>query len=366
MSNFIALGQSSRLWSGMTASPNGDIYAAVSGGSIYKQSEGIGDFIDLNQTHRGWFSMAAAPNGDVYASDSTATGNLYIQEGGVGDFVTLNQTARYWSAVAAAPNGDVYAAVNNGSIYKRIAGAENFIDLVQAHRLWFGMTVAPNGDVYASVAVNGDIYKQTDGTFIALNQTLRSWRNMAAAPNGNIYAAAGPGSTNIYMQTDGTGNFISLTQASLFWNGMAAAPNGNIYAAVGSGDIYEQTNAPPSIFLQPVSVTKTLRDIATFSVISSGTSYQWYFNGSALTDDGRISGSTTTTLTINNTLVTDAGDYVVVTSNGIAPDATSTGAVLTIIPESFGNGQGSRATSSVSQISSNGETYLAGQLFDYN
>jgi hypothetical protein len=78
-----------------------------------------------------------------------------------------------------------------------------------------------------------------------------------------------------------------------------------------------------------------------------------------------ISGVTSNTLSLSPTLSTNAGSYFAVASNNTA-DATSHVATLTLLPPTFGNGQGSRGTSNINSVVSNGETYLAGQLFDFN
>ena len=194
---FVALSQTARLWYGMAAAPNGDIYACVTGGDIYKQTGGVGNFIALSQTVRGWYGMAAAPNGDIYAA--VYNSDIYKQTGGVGDFVALSQTVRAWTGMAAAPNGDIYACIYNDNIYKQTGGAGDFVTLSQTVRAWGSMAAAPNGDIYAAV-YNSDIYKQTGGSgnFIALSETARLWYTMAAAPNGNVYAAVYNG--DIYKQ----------------------------------------------------------------------------------------------------------------------------------------------------------------------
>ncbi|HEY5140351.1 MAG TPA: hypothetical protein VIJ25_13710, partial [Methylococcales bacterium] len=156
--NFIALGQTSLYWYAIAAAPNGDVYAAVFGGDIYKQTGGTGNFVALGQTSRNWSGITAAPNGDVYAE--VYSGDIYKQTGGTGNFVALSQTSRSWYGIAAASNGDVYAAVNSGDIYKQTGGTGNFVALGQTSRVWYGMAVAPNGDVYAAVR-GGDIYKKS-------------------------------------------------------------------------------------------------------------------------------------------------------------------------------------------------------------
>jgi hypothetical protein len=68
--------------------------------------------------------------------------------------------------------------------------------------------------------------------------------------------------------------------------------------------------------------------------------YQWQFNNGTswvnLTDNGRISGSHSNILTIANLATNDAGDYQVIVSNGIAPDASSLGTLTVLgLPLSF-------------------------------
>ncbi len=234
--DFLSLDQTTRIWRGMVAAPNGNIYACVAAsGDIYMQTAGAGDFVALSQTGREWYGMAATPNGNIYACVNL--GDIYMRTAGAGNFVALSQTSRDWRGMAAAPNGNVYACVNGGDIYMQTAGAGDFVALSQTVRNWRGIAAAPNGNVYACVFA-GDIYMQTAGAgdFVALSQTVREWYDIAAAPNGNIYANVSGG--DIYMQTSGVGAFVALSQTTRTWRGMAAAPNGNIYACVNLDDIY--------------------------------------------------------------------------------------------------------------------------------
>ncbi|MBU1050026.1 DUF11 domain-containing protein, partial [Candidatus Bipolaricaulota bacterium] len=71
---------------------------------------------------------------------------------------------------------------------------------------------------------------------------------------------------------------------------------------------------------------------AVFTTTATGTSlqYQWYKNGVALSNGGRISGVNTNTLTITATIPGDAGTYKVVVSNNCASAEAS--ANLTVEP----------------------------------
>jgi hypothetical protein len=87
-----------------------------------------------------------------------------------------------------------------------------------------------------------------------------------------------------------------------------------------------------TITTQPHDTNVLAGSNATFTVVASGTaplSYRWRFNGTNLTNDGRISGATNATLTISNVVTGDAGGYRVVVSNSVS-SVTSVVATLTV------------------------------------
>jgi len=240
-----------KAWTGVSVNPsNGDVYATVLGGDIYKQTGGTGDFVALNATGatKSWWGVSVNPsNGDVYAA--VYLNDIYKQTGGTGDFVALNATGatKLWRSISVNPsNGDVYASVYTGDIYKQTGGTGDFVALnaTGATKAWGGVSVNPsNGDVYASVNF-GDIYKQTGGTgdFVALNATgaTKEWWGISVNPsNGDVYASVNSG--DIYKQTGGTGDFVALnaTGATQAWRNIVVnSTDGDVYAVVQSGDIY--------------------------------------------------------------------------------------------------------------------------------
>ena len=98
------------------SSPNGDVYADVDGGDIYKQTGGTGNFVALSQTSRYWYGMAADSTGNVYACVES-NDDIYKQTDGTGDFVALGETPRNWHGICVDINDNVYACVFNGDIY---------------------------------------------------------------------------------------------------------------------------------------------------------------------------------------------------------------------------------------------------------
>jgi alpha-tubulin suppressor-like RCC1 family protein len=90
---------------------------------------------------------------------------------------------------------------------------------------------------------------------------------------------------------------------------------------------------PPLIVTEPTNQTVQPGSNATFTVTATGPGplgYQWFFAGVALTDNTRITGSTTPALSIQNAQATDNGSYQVLITNTNGT-ATSTPALLTVL-----------------------------------
>ncbi|HEX4645466.1 MAG TPA: immunoglobulin domain-containing protein, partial [Verrucomicrobiae bacterium] len=90
---------------------------------------------------------------------------------------------------------------------------------------------------------------------------------------------------------------------------------------------------PPAITAQPQSQSALLSSNATFAAAVSGTPplvCRWYFNGSLLSDGGRVSGSATTNLSLANVQTNDAGNYQLFVTNNYG-SATSSPATLTVL-----------------------------------
>ena len=86
------------------------------------------------------------------------------------------------------------------------------------------------------------------------------------------------------------------------------------HRAAGSATVYQSSNA-------------------TFSVTATGSAplaYNWRRGGTNLVDQGNVSGSTNSTLTLSNVLKTDATNYCVVVTNS-AGSVTSSVVALTVL-----------------------------------
>ena len=87
-----------------------------------------------------------------------------------------------------------------------------------------------------------------------------------------------------------------------------------------------------SITAQPQSIEIGRGKQAVFSVAATGTisTYQWYKDGTALSDGGKYTGTTTAQLTISDAAQSEAGSYTVKIS-GECGDITSDAATLSVL-----------------------------------
>ncbi len=109
-------------------------------------------------------------------------------------------------------------------------------------------------------------------------------------------------------------------------------------AAATSNKVALTVNTVPSIGTQPTDQTAcSTPGTASFTVVATGTglSYQWRLNGSPLSDNANISGSTTATLNLSNltsanTVVAASGYDCVVSGTAPCAAATSARVALTV------------------------------------
>ena len=92
------------------ASPNGDVFAAVAGGSIYKISNGTTVLTDLVQTARNYYGITT--NGtDVYVA--VLNGDIWKQTNNIGTFQATGQVSRGYYSLLLMTSNILYAGGYN-------------------------------------------------------------------------------------------------------------------------------------------------------------------------------------------------------------------------------------------------------------
>ena len=163
---------------------------------------------------------------------------------------------------------------------------------------------------------------------------------------------------NITGATTATLSFVALLTTDA---GSYTVVVTNAAGTVTSSTVTLTVISPPTISLQPVSVSPNLGASASLSVTATGGApytYQWKKDG---TD---VAGATAATLSFATLLSTDAGSYTVVVTNA-AGAVTSNTAILTVVvvptiaaqPVSINSNQGASATFSVTAAGGGTYTY---------
>ena len=88
----------------------------------------------------------------------------------------------------------------------------------------------------------------------------------------------------------------------------------------------------PTIVQHPFPQSVCLGQIVQFNVVATGSNvvYQWYKDGVAVTNGGRVSGAATASLKITGSIIADNGDYTCKVSGICPPVAISQPATLTV------------------------------------
>ena len=112
----------------------------------------------------------------------------------------------------------------------------------------------------------------------------------------------------------------------------------NAYSAVTSQVATLSVYLPVGISVPPQNTAVIIGSNAVFSVTASGSeplSYQWQQGGTNLVDGGRISGATSSVLTIAATTTNDAGDYTVSVTNPVSAITSAVATLTVLVPAKF-------------------------------
>jgi sugar lactone lactonase YvrE len=235
---------------------------------------------------------------------------------GLGNLARFN----YPSGVAVDSAGNIY-----------VADTEN-------HTI---RAITPSGLVTTSAGLAGSS-GGADGAGSA--SRFNSPAAISVDPSGNVYVAdtdnhtirmvvPSTGTTSTLAGLAGTsGSADGIGAAVRFFapTGLAMDHNSNLYIADTNNDTLRLGLLPaiPAIQNQPQSQTVTAGNSVQFSVTASGRpapTYQWYFNGNAIT------GATGNSYSLTNAQASNAGNYTVAVTNAMG-GKTSDPATLTVTP----------------------------------
>jgi hypothetical protein len=146
---------------------------------------------------------------------------------------------------------------------------------------------------------------------------------------------------NSWSQRPGAGPGLRSGAAMAYDSARAMVILHGGFDASYSPETWELASGTPTISQQPSSTSAAAGQSAQFTVHAAGVStYRWRKNGTPLSDGGKIAGSGTGVLTINQLAAGDAGAYSVEVSNGCG-SLVSEEAVLTVGSVCYANCDGS-------------------------
>jgi sugar lactone lactonase YvrE len=275
--------------------------------------------------------LALDATGNLYVADTlnhtlrkiTAAGVVSTFAGSAGTAGTTDGTgtaARFFGpqGLAADSGGNLYVADTNNQTIRKIVLSTGAVTTVAGLAGASGSTDAPGNmarflyPTAVTVDGAGNLYVADTDNYII--------RQITSA--GVVSTVAGQAGAS--GSVDGVGNAARFNYPS----GIAADSSGNLYIA----DTDNQTirlgifPAAPAITAQPQNQTVPAGSNVQFSVTATGKpapTYQWFFNGTA------ISGATSSSYSPTSVQSTNAGDYTVTVSNS-SGSVTSSAATLTV------------------------------------
>lgn len=228
-------------------------------------------------------------------------------------------------------NGSPSATLQSVNLYSGtgIALSTNLFDEIRVASSWAGVTPSSPAPGTTYNVVGGGTGCPGDSFSVGLSGSDSSSVEYLLYTNGTYSGqmAAGTGSALSFGPQNVSGTYTvlatNISTSDVGW--MNGSVNVTLYAG-------------PVITTEPIPVLVATNEVATFSVVATGDNlvYQWYRNGTALTDGGHISGSATPQLTIFPATTADAeptatGYYVLIT-NSCELFAYSTTNALTLEP----------------------------------
>ncbi|MBN1990908.1 MAG: immunoglobulin domain-containing protein [Bacteroidales bacterium] len=253
---------------------------------------------------------------------TTQPSNTNVCEGATATFtVAANQPVTYqWRR-----NGvDIAGATSASLVLNNVAAADNGAQYSCLLTNECGSQVSNAGTLSVSTSVA--ITQQPQSEAVCLGEPLTL----------NTVATG----TNLSYQWYKNGVSLGAGATAAAYNiaAFAAGDVGTYYCIVsnGCGSIQSSnaniTQGVVTSITNPTDISICEGTDATFSITATGSnlSYEWRKNDIPITDDGRITGATTISLSIANTVLSDEGTYNVVVTGSCGLPATSTGAYLDI------------------------------------
>lgn len=336
---------STNSWSSVACSADGNqILAAVLDGPIYVSRDAGLTWRQSSAPTGHWSSVACSSDATKILAaqgDSGTLGFLYLSTNSGATWSIADSLYHGWAQVAMSFDGTLMFAngaslnlsTNSGATWDSLGqSVGDFAVSGDGQRVMgLGPVLAPTQWLY--VSTNSGV----SGSFFDLPYIL--FGSIASSGDG-MNVVASETCAPAYTSSDGGNNWTLATNVDASSTlVLAASPSGACLLAMepfGGSWISYVGDSPPFFVQQPpattVAIQTTSVTLETKLLGSDPMELQWQCNGTNLVDDGRVSGSTTGTLTISNLQVSDSGTYILLATNRFG-SVTSQPASLAVNPD---------------------------------
>ncbi len=263
-----------------------------------------------------------------------------------GNNVTFSVTASGGTLQWQEDQGSGFVNLNNGGVYSGVTGTTLSLS---------GITSGMNGFTYRCVATSGSCSGNSNSASLTVSAAL-GISTQPSAQSGcdgdtENFTISSPSATTFQWQEDQGSGFVNITNggiysgatsATLTLTGITALMNSFDYRCSVSDGSCSNTSTPvalsvnsaPTITLQPINDADCDGNNASFSVTTSGGTFQWQEDSGSgfanISNGGIYSGATTSTLVLTGiTAPVDGNSYRCVATSG-ACSVNSNAATLTI------------------------------------
>ena len=238
-------------WGAVGRAPeNGQLYAAGSGGPIYRLTN---IWFQTAAPVTTWASLICFGDGrQVVASIGVyQTGGIYVSSDFGDDWFQSDAPDQFWTGLAASSDAArMVATAKNGGIY--VSGDLGFAwtQTKAPNAYWTSIASSANGLNFAATQYGGGIYTSTDagGTWMKSRAPILNWTSIASSGDGAKLAATVNGD-RIYTSTNSGATWQATASPLQNWSAIASSADGTkLVAVVNNGGIYTYdslANTPP-------------------------------------------------------------------------------------------------------------------------
>lgn len=172
---------------------NGDVYAIVNGGKLWKQTGASGTFVEFTDCTARGFTGLTSHNGDIYA----CVHGGYIYKWNGTDFDQVSNTKANWYDIKSL-NGKIYVVSRGGSLYTLDITTGVVTSTGNGNASWASITAASDRTIYA-VIDGGSMYSNEP-----ISSTKRLWNYDGNATVKLVakWHSASPGIGQIWVRID--------------------------------------------------------------------------------------------------------------------------------------------------------------------